>query len=720
MKRLEVLLCCGVILFGLLVALYSAYQRVRADAAYKDVLVLVDWHDLAALPPLAERSAEQGRASGSDPAPAARSGAAKAGIVPAPLAPGAPVPRASGEAAAPATGVANAPAAPARAPLLSEAHWRLLSALPGAMLSYGEETLGTLTAQGVLIPAKFRTVSPAYMVPSERYADDVYHGAVRHGYYVERSPRTDYKLTLWLPDLPAEDFSLLPVCWLSEVRQAAREHGVPLLLRPGGSEFLGAQGIARTFDFAAGQPLMLFQGPTVPGYPGQLELTAEQLKRHRMRFGWVEFDEQDGGADLARRVAPYVVRVHGIPPEELVDLSVADAVARLVRAVRERDIRCLYLRPFCRGAALGDTAPAGYRARLFEVNGQYFAALRDGLAQYGFRIAADAPPPQSPGTLLDALRRFSSAWAAGAAAILLLLLWFPAWPRWVWWALRAANVLVAVGAIRLNMLYTPALLLCALAFPLLGFWLALWLYQRVAQADPPWHPRRLLMALVALLAAGAASMLGGLLIHGGLWDAATLLKVGQFRGVTPALGVPILLLAGYAWQAETLQDAFNRATLRLAPYWTRFMALWTAPIRYGDVAFIMIALGAVGIVLLRSGNDSPLEVLSVETWFRGGLEQLFSVRPRTKELLGHPLLVVFLLSLVWRNRLALLFGLAALLGQVSILNTFCHLHTPLLLTMQRVALGLGLGLINGALWGALLLLGTWLGAKLRRQPAPTE
>ncbi len=192
-----------------------------------------------------------------------------------------------------------------------------------------------------------------------------------------------------------------------------------------------------------------------------------------------------------------------------------------------------------------------------------------------------------------------------------------------------------------------------------------------------------------------------------------MLKVGQFRGVTPALALPILLLAGYAWQAETLQDAFDRATLRLLPYWQRFMALWTAPIRYGDVAFIMIALGAVGVVLLRSGNDSPLEVLSVESWFRGSLEQLFTVRPRTKELLGHPLLVVFLLSLAWRNRLALLFGLAALLGQVSILNTFCHLHTPLLLTLQRVGAGTGAGPGQRRVWGAVVLLGNWVWGRLR-------
>jgi len=249
----------------------------------------------------------------------------------------------------------------------------------------------------------------------------------------------------------------------------------------------------------------------------------------------------------------------------------------------------------------------------------------------------------------------------------------------------------------------------------LGCWLAILAYQRLVQARPAWHISRLFAALIALLVASVVSIAGGLLIHGGLWDSAAMIKVTQFRGVTLGLALPVLLLAAYAWQAETLQDAFDAATRRLFDYWRRFTELWQAPIRYGDVAFIGIALGALAIVLLRSGNDSPLEILSVETLFRDSLEQWFTVRPRTKELFGHPLFVIFLISLPWRSRIALLFGLAGLLGQVSILNTFCHLHTPLLVTVERVLLGLGLGLLSGLIWGALVLLATriWHGIAAR-------
>jgi hypothetical protein len=41
------------------------------------------------------------------------------------------------------------------------------------------------------------------------------------------------------------------------------------------------------------------------------------------------------------------------------------------------------------------------------------------------------------------------------------------------------------------------------------------------------------------------------------------------------------------------------------------------------------------------------------------------------------------------------------IGQVSLLNTFCHIHTPLIISLWRDALGL---VIGAALGGALFLL----------------
>lgn len=679
MSGLQRWICFVLLVLGLTAALYSCWLKLRADREYRDVAVLVDWHALNSLPD--------------------------------------------------GSGAINLAAAAAREPEGGDSRpdvvWQLLEELPDAYLCYGEETVGTLLAQGIFEPAGLTTGAPAFAVTDERLVKDISHGAARHGYPLANNASTGYRLVVQFPALPEEELALLPVAWLSSVITAAQWRGVGLILRPGGGEFLGENGIRRTLDYCKDQPLVLFQGPVVLGYPFALPDVARQLNSQDQFFGWVEFDEQDGGAQLAARLAPQVVRVHSIPPEEMVNYGVNSAVARFMRAVRERNIRCLYLRPFVRGEVISLAAEWDYKDSLLDANRAYFKQLALALNNAGFAVSREFKQPQDPPDWLALWRPLFVTLAVGAAGILLFALWLPGLPRWVWWVLLALTGVKALLAVYLPVVDKAVLLAAALFFPLLGFWLALAVYQQLAQRLSAGQLSRLAAALLALALASAVTMLGGLLIHGGMWDAAASLKVSQFRGVTLALGLPVLLLAAYAWQAETLQDAYDRAARRLADYWQRFTTLWQSPIRYGDVAFIFIALGALAIVLLRSGNESPLEVLNVETWFRNGLEQWFAVRPRTKELLGHPLFVVFLLSLPWRSRISLLFGLAALLGQVSILNTFCHLHTPLAVTIERVLLGIALGLASGLVWGLLILVLTWLGRRLsmglnRAGPQPTD
>jgi hypothetical protein len=656
MSRIQLAICYVFLTAGLLIALCSAAHRVQADRDYTRVIVLLDWHALNALPPAGDVS--QLSVSGLS------------------------------------------------AELLDPGTVELISSFPGAQVCYGEETIGTLLAQGIIQRAWLTTGGPAFVVVDERFAGDIASGASRHGYLYENSAGTDGRLMFIAPDLPEEDLMLVPVAWLRGIVSALKEAGVHVVLRPGGSEYMGEGGIRRTLDFCEDQRLMLFQGPTVLGYPGQLKLVAGLLKGRNQQFGWVEFDEQDGGAQLAAQLAPGVVRVHSIPPEEMVNYASDTATARYVRAVRERGIRCLYVRPFIRGAAADSNIDLGYRDELARYNHDYFYGLKTALGDAGFEITRTILPPGDRAAWLGMVQPLTLTLAVGAVGILLFAMWLPGWPRWVWWLFIALAAVKGIAAVFMPMVETAVLLAAALFFPLWGLWWAMILYQRLTAriGCAMLCPRRIFIAMLALVVASLASIAGGLLIHGAMWDAATMIKVGQFRGVTLALAIPVLVFAAYAWQAETLQDAYDTVRGALQDYWQRFIQLWQSPIRYGDVAFIMIALGAVAIVLLRSGNDSPLEILSVETWFRGSLEDWFAVRPRTKELIGHPLLVLFLLSIPWRTRLSLLFGLGALLGQVSILNTFCHLHTPLMVTVTRVLLGLGLGLATGLVWGVVVVI----------------
>ena len=108
----------------------------------------------------------------------------------------------------------------------------------------------------------------------------------------------------------------------------------------------------------------------------------------------------------------------------------------------------------------------------------------------------------------------------------------------------------------------------------------------------------------------------------------------------------------------------------------------------------LVALGLAGIVitywLWRSGNTGI--PLPGEIFVREWLENCFYVRPRFKEfLLGQPALF---LGLVYNQKWLLLVGLV---GQISVMNTFAHFHTPLWLSILRtlvgIFLGLGLGVV---------------------------
>ena len=125
-------------------------------------------------------------------------------------------------------------------------------------------------------------------------------------------------------------------------------------------------------------------------------------------------------------------------------------------------------------------------------------------------------------------------------------------------------------------------------------------------------------------------------------------------------------------------------------------------------------MAALGIMIARTGNDGGVGASDGELLFRSALEQFLYVRPRTKEfLLGHPALWIALgmyfryvvpnpatteKAMRMRNWTILAFALGAV-GQTDIVNTLCHLHIPVLLSVERVTLGIVLGCIVGSvLW----------------------
>jgi hypothetical protein len=104
---------------------------------------------------------------------------------------------------------------------------------------------------------------------------------------------------------------------------------------------------------------------------------------------------------------------------------------------------------------------------------------------------------------------------------------------------------------------------------------------------------------------------------------------------------------------------------------------------------------------MRTGNESPVNTSPLEASVRQLLNDILGVRPRTKEfLIGHPLMLV-LLYYGYKLELFPLLMIGAI-GQVSIINTFAHLHTPITVSLLRTAHGVWIGIIIGI--AAILIL----------------
>ncbi|MNJ30716.1 DUF5693 family protein [Paenibacillus fonticola] len=195
--------------------------------------------------------------------------------------------------------------------------------------------------------------------------------------------------------------------------------------------------------------------------------------------------------------------------------------------------------------------------------------------------------------------------------------------------------------------------------------------------------RRLTHALVLYLKTSVLSLLAVPFVIALLNNITYSLVLSQFRGVSLLHLAPVFLVAVYImlYKGTSLVEEL-RAWMRM-------------PITLVMVVGAVVFGAAAFYYLSRTGNAGTL--LPGEAVFRSVLENTVGVRPRNKEFLfAHPLFIVGVFA-AFRYRWALYALIIAVIGQLSMVDTFAHIHTPAVLSLIRGVLGLGLGLIVGLL-----------------------
>lgn len=409
---------------------------------------------------------------------------------------------------------------------------------------------------------------------------------------------------------------------------------------------------------------ILFNDKTIPSGidPHKLRTFAELLRvdgRPLAPVGTIEFSEQAGLNQLGLLFDKDVIRLHTIANNEMSKLTEPEMMDRWMLAARERNMRSLLVR------FMDVYTPA----MALDENLAYLDDLKTGLEDSGFVLEGVYEKPASINVNSFLMLLIGLGVAAGVLLMLLQL----GLPR-LGIAGFILTTLCWAGLFALSPILARKLMALAgvMVFPIISCLTFI-------------KPERLSIgkSIVTLLKMCAMSFIGAILMVGLLADVLFMLKLDQFSGVKIAHVIPLIVvpLVLYIWRdshpVQAVKDLFNQAVTY----------------KWAFLAGILVV--AAVIYVARTGNTTA-ELSGAESAMRNFLNDVMGVRPRSKEfLIGYPLTLVMFYFGATRGKWFL--SIPAVIGQVSLVNTYAHIHTALLMSLRRSLNGLVLGIILGVI-----------------------
>ncbi|MHA6481329.1 DUF5693 family protein [Paenibacillus sp. strain BS8-2] len=466
---------------------------------------------------------------------------------------------------------------------------------------------------------------------------------------------------------------------------------------------------------------LLFDGEKAKGASNQGDLKSldsfgEMLKQYDIGLTAIENlkKPQQGIHKLAYLTDYNVVRVYSLSPEDSIEMTKAGIADRFLLAAKDRNIRLFFLNTMLQSSMDMGKLNHSVDKLALAMGGPdgVIATLEDG----GFP-SGEAQPFEYENASWEKPARGIVALGAIALITLLVAAFLPtvAIPVFLLGLVGSAGLYVLNSSLMEQALALGA----AIAGPTLAMiWVMNRIYSRTVgerrmvggetwkvggasyegETKTQWvFPsvsigRRIGIALNWFVVGTLITLSAVPLVFGLLHNITYSLVLEQFRGVSALFFGPLFLVAIYVFLYENSegQGVIRRAVGILSRPLT---LLWVVG---------AVVIGAIGFYYIsRSGNAG--QVSSIELLFRGWLESTFGVRPRFKEfMLGHPPLLLGLFLAI-RYRAAWVLIIVGTMGQLSMVSTFTHLHTPLYISIIRTLLGLGAGLLIG-----LVCIGAWI------------
>ncbi|MFG3431227.1 MULTISPECIES: DUF5693 family protein [Lysinibacillus] len=408
----------------------------------------------------------------------------------------------------------------------------------------------------------------------------------------------------------------------------------------------------------------------------------EKLSDAGYYFYTIESNPLKGESKIAQKTDYKMIRLHSININRQTKLKLNESIDRTTRAVKERNIRSIFYHIKTTGNAKENV----------EQTIDYLNGVHDAMP--------DHFQPGEP-KLFDKV--VVPAWVTAAVLLAGILFTFIVSELVKWLPLRfAAAGFMTVLAIAYFILKSTLFLQ---AFALIIAVLAP-TYAVIKSAQ---GSTKMSKILVQYLKAVAISLIGIVIVIGLLNGNAFMTGFATFKGVKLVYLIPIMGVLLF-----TLIEMNRLADQNIKKSLSNTVTLLNKELKYWHVLLLIVVAGIGLFYISRTGNSGS--VSDLELAFRQWLENTLYVRPRTKEfLIGFPFFVLALYVMGINRKWGSILLVPGVIGFLSIVNTFTHLHIPVAVSVLRTLYSVSLGFVIGLVFILIFKVGyRWVSKAIAR------
>ncbi len=360
----------------------------------------------------------------------------------------------------------------------------------------------------------------------------------------------------------------------------------------------------------------------------------------------------------------------------------------LYRAITERNIRLVYFRPFKSDEKVYVTDVRYYQ--------DTFESLSERLLKHNITLGKAVPMKfNNPNRILLTLTVFGAL----AVGLWLLLMLFKINSKYMYYL----AIFLTLGILSFSYII-PNLSLILFSFAGAIVFSTTAIYYFIENINNAYKYKVqgsfkiIIMSSIILFSTLMISVFGGLYVNILLSHSKYLLEIEIFRGVLLSEILPLILFGiiyiikfGYNNKIEELSED--------KLYYKDLLKFFDINIKAKHIMYLSVLMGIGYVYISRAGHETSLKPSDYEMIFRNFLEYNIIARPRTKEfLIAFPSLMMALnFAYQGYKKFVFPFAFIGAIGYTSIINTFCHLRTPVYLSLYRVGYSVLFGIIIGAI-----------------------